>query len=385
MNSFAPRITRIVGLSDRRRLPRLGKVRLGFKLKKDNKEYPAELPFFFLPQEVARVYGGKVSVERAMELGTTRKDVLAFISANAGRMAEEIEIMLPVDDIETVFPNAYKWYGSSRGTKCMGDGQTAYRYNDESKNWDTIPCPCEMLKTERNPKGECTQRAHLMALIPKVNMGGIYQIDCGSYHSIVDLNSGIDYVRALVGRVAMVPLVLRRIPTQTHHDGKKQVHFTMQILMNVPIEQLEGLRRDTGRILQHSSSLLIEHEDINPAMDTEAEIVVETKDNPEEEPGAPEGKTETQETAKCSGGTQQELTGTGTAPGKAPGDEDMDRLTNEREALINSIKDLKCTFTKQKKIAAFKKIREQFPPSVDSLSIGDLRDLEKKLSMEIAI
>lgn len=297
MSIFAPRVTRIKGISDKRRLPRLGKLRLGFKLKKGAVEYPAELPFFLLPQDVARIYGSKVSVDRAKELGVTRQDVLNFIGQNLYRLAEEVEIMLPLNEIEAVFPQAYKWYGQSRGTKCTGDGELAYRYDEAKKEWNERKCPCEILKTEQNPKGECTQRGHLLCLIPKVNMGGIYQVDCGSYNSIVDINSCIDYVQALVGRFAMVPLVLRRIPTLTHHDGKKQTHFTMQILLNVAIQALEGLRKDNARILMHTSALAIEHEDINPAMDKEEDIIIEAET--EEIPsGQPESQPEPQKAVK---------------------------------------------------------------------------------------
>lgn len=284
MSGFAQTVTRIKGLSDRRRLPRLGKIRLGFKLKKGTVEYPAELPFFLLPPEVARIYGGKVTLERAKELGVTRQDVLNFVSDNLNRLAEEIEIMLPINEIDSVFPNAYKWYGGQKGVKCMGNGETALRFDEESKAMIEIECPCDKLKSETNPKGECTQRGHLLCLIPKVNMGGIYQIDIGSVNSIIDVNSGIDYVQALVGRFALVPLILRRIPTQTHHDGKKQVHYTLQLIMNVPIDQLEGLRKDTGRILQHSTYALPAPEDINPAMDSTSDIVIEAEAIADETP-----------------------------------------------------------------------------------------------------
>lgn len=273
MSGFAQQITQIKGLSNRRRLPRLGKVRLGFKLKKGEMEYPAELPFFLLPPEVAKVYGGKVTLERAKDLGVTRADVLRFIADNIDRLAEEIEIMLPLNDINSVFPQALKWYGNQKGIKCQGNGEMALRFDEKSKAMVEIECPCEQLKSDTNPKGECSQRGHLLFLIPKVNMGGIYQADLGSYNSIIDLNSGIDYVQALVGRFALVPLILRRIPTQTHHDGHKQVHFTLQLLMNVPINELEGLRKDTSRILEHSHYALPAPEDTNPKLDTEGPVV----------------------------------------------------------------------------------------------------------------
>lgn len=282
---FTQQISRIKGLSDKRRLPRLGKIRLGFKLKKGSMEYPAELPFFLLPSEVAKLYGGKITVDRAKELGVTRANVLDFIRNNIDRLAEEIEIMLPINDIEAVFPNAYKWYGGQAGSKCIGNGEIAMRLktamDDTAEPTETglknqeageryieIECPCAKLKSETNPKGECTQRGHLLCMLPKVNMGGVYQIDLGSYNSIIDINSGIDYAQSLIGRFALVPLILRRIPTITHHAGQKQTHYTLQLLLNVPIENLEELRKDTSRILAHSQFALPTPEDVNPELDT---------------------------------------------------------------------------------------------------------------------
>lgn len=311
MIGFRPQITGIKGLTDKRRFPRLNKIRLGFKIRKGDKEYPAELPFFLLPLDVARIYGGKVTVNRAKELGVTRKDVLFFIEQNIHRLAEELEIMLPVNEPDAVFPTALKWYGSQKGAVCMGNGEVANRFKgamDETAKiteagkenleagdrYIEIECPCPKLKTDANPQGPCTSRGHLMMLIPKVNMGGVYQLDVGSYNSIIDLMSGMDYIQSLVGRFNMVPLTLRRIPTITHHDDKKQIHFTLQLLLHVPIEHLEELRKDNARILQHAQYALPAPEDVNPALDTEGPII----DVPAETAEAPVAETEEPESAE---------------------------------------------------------------------------------------
>ena len=277
---FGGQFTTIKGLSDRRRLPRMDKIRLGFKLKKGDVEYPAELPFFLLPDEVARVYGFKSpeeAVSLAEEMGVARGDVLKFIRQNAWRLAREIEIMLPINDVGAVFPQAYKWYGSQRGVKCIGNGEVAKRYDEKSGGMIDVECPCENLKSDENPRGECVQRAHLLCLVPKVSMGGVYQIDVGSYHSIVDVNSGIDYVSALIGRFALVPLVLRRVPRETHHEGQKRRHFTLQLICDIDVNTLNQLRADTQRVITHQQFLLPPPDDTNPALDTEGEVVMEVE------------------------------------------------------------------------------------------------------------
>ena len=276
------KITQVKGISDKRRLPRLGKIRLGFKLKKGDVEYPVESPFFVLPQEVARVYGFKdkeKAIERAKtHFHVTRQDILRFIEQNYNRLAEEIEVMLPVNDIGAVFPQAFKLYGSSRGVKCMGNGEYAMTYN-EKQGMVRIDCPCEKLKTEDNPKGECSLRGHLLCLVPKISVAGIWQIDTGSYNSTVDINSGISYVEAMIGRFAMVPLVLRRIPTETHYNDKKQIHYTLQLILDpsIDVDSINALRKDTDRILKHAQYALPPADDTNPAFDKETEVIYEVE------------------------------------------------------------------------------------------------------------
>jgi len=224
---FKGRFTRIKDLSERRRLPRLGKIRLGVKMISDrtNKEYPKETEFFIVPPEVAKLYG-----ERPVSL----------------------EVMFPINDPEMVFPQAYKWYGGQRGLKCIGNGEAALRLKEETQTMEEIPCPCERLET-----GECQKRGHLMVILPRINMGGVYQIDVGSYHSIVDLNSGLDYVQALVGRFAMVPLRLCRAPKETHFGGQKQIHYTLQLFLDADVDAVNVLRENTSRVLLSTRSLVV--------------------------------------------------------------------------------------------------------------------------------
>lgn len=110
----------------------------------------------------------------------------------------------------------------------------------------TVTCPCPMLEQKK-----CKPRAHLSVILYRVSMGGVYQLDTSSYNSIIDINSSIAYIRSLVGRIAMVPLVLKRVPTETHHDGKRQVHYTLKIepATGSSLEHLNNLRSDTMKIL----------------------------------------------------------------------------------------------------------------------------------------
>lgn len=250
MSAFNQRITRIKGLSEKRRLPRLGKIRLGIKKKssKTGAEYPAEVPYFVVTDEVKAAYGDKPT---------------------------ELDVMFPLDDIDTVFPVSYKFYGSGKGLKCNGDGEIAYYADEKTKETMEKKCPCELLE-----QGKCKQSGTLSIILQKINVGGVYQITTSSFNSIVDLASGIDYVKALIGRVAMVPLKLRRVATETHHEEKKQTHYTLQIVLDANIDAINQLRGDTIRVLEHTSRIALpEPVNENPELDP-VDIIVD-EDIPE--------------------------------------------------------------------------------------------------------
>lgn len=229
--------TRIKGLSDKRRLPRLGKIRLGVKaVSGQGKTYPVEKHYFIVPPEVAKVYG---------------------------QQTEELDVMFPLEDERIIFPQRLAWFGQSRGPKCMGDGAKARRLNDKGE-YEDRECPCELLK-----KKECQQRANLLVMLPKVSVGGVYQIDISSYHSIVDLNSGIDYIRALMGRISMVPLKLKRVARETHGSGRKETHYPLRIAFEGNMDALMAFKK--GAQKQLAGSTEISPADLsNPEMDQEA-------------------------------------------------------------------------------------------------------------------
>src|SRR5437899_8542928 len=158
--------------------------------------------------------------------------------------------MLPSDRVEDIFPQNLAWFGRSAGLKCTGNMEEAHRLDAESGQWKPIKCPCEHLKSDDNPKGECTEAGNLIVILPEVSMGGTYQIRTGSYHSVVDINSGLDFVRALVGRISLVPLKLRRVARETHNNGKRQVHYTLSLTLDANVAGVNALREDTKRVME---------------------------------------------------------------------------------------------------------------------------------------
>lgn len=194
----------IKNLSDARRMPRLGKIHLG--IKKDKKKdgtpctpYPTEVEYFVCPPEVQAVFGEKPTA---------------------------LKIMIPVEEPERFFPQYYKRYTTSL-LQCKGGGEQAFCWAEEG-GLKEVPCPCDYLKT-----GECKQVGIFCFLMPDVQGFGIYQITTSSKNSIIDLNSSLDMIRAIAGRIRMIPLILKRekMEIQRVEDGKpkKSTHYTLKI------------------------------------------------------------------------------------------------------------------------------------------------------------
>ncbi len=289
---FRPRVSTVKGISDRRRLPRLGKIRLGVKVPlagRDPKKCdckgsgcfrctrPTETDYFVCPSEV----------RTALKCDRPKK----------------LNVMFLVNDPAVVFPQAMKYFGNSKGLKCTGDGEKAYFVDADTGEMKQRECPCPLSEDHPDPnnpgkiiKAQCNLRASLLVTLPDVNMGGIYQIDVGSYNSIIDVNSGIDTCRALiqqslgVDRFAMIPLTLERVPTETHHDGKKQTHYTLRLTPNLTLADIQQLQKKA--IVAPQQFALPEPEEIRPDLDGpvvngDAKELLAPAEEPTPEPPAP--------------------------------------------------------------------------------------------------
>jgi len=176
---------------------------------------PKEVDYFVLPKELQEVFGDQ---------------------------AKELPIMFPVENIEVFFQQWYKCYGFNV-LRCKGDGANAMTWDEEKGGMKSITCPCEKLDT-----GTCRRVAILQFLLPDVKGAGVWQISTTSRNSIIDINSSVDYIRGLCGRVRMIPLVLKReeIKTQRLEKGvpKSGRHYTLKIdVANVSLRELQAAGR----------------------------------------------------------------------------------------------------------------------------------------------
>lgn len=241
--TFIP-FTRIKGISERKRLPIIGKIRLGVRVNGHNGMYPQETPYFIVPPEVAATYGDKPT---------------------------ELDVIFMLNDEVRMFPQALKMYSAS-GLKCIGNGEQASRLNEETYRFEPIPqCPCDKLSTR-----ECSKRANLLVMIPKVSNGGLYQIDTGSQDSIDNINGYFEFLKITLGRIANIPLKLRRIPHQSPWQGQMNTHYPLVLRYEGSPVLTQQLKDETITVLDHVRTLDVQEPiDVNPATDTDATIVAE--------------------------------------------------------------------------------------------------------------
>lgn len=242
----------IEGVSGIRRLPRLGKIRLGIKEKspKTGSLYPKATEYFVVPPEVAEA------------LGTD--------------FPKELPIMFPTED-ETQF--AQQWlrcYSLTQGLVCIGDGVTARRKIDrktvdiagrDTKDWvwkegltcNSAECPLYLGK-------RCRKVINLQFLMPTVPGLGVWQIDSSSFYSIVNINSMLDMVRGLCGRVSFIPLTLVLGPIEvTPPEGTKKTVYVMHIKQDVKLSELQAWgQREPTRVLLPEPAVEEPPEDLFP-------------------------------------------------------------------------------------------------------------------------
>lgn len=191
------------------RFPRLGTIALGVR---NEDGAPQAVDHFVVPPEVQAVYGPQ---------------------------PRELDVVLPSEDLEVVMPAWLKRYGDKFGLICRGDGETATvaenypaltEYGVVVKNvgvyvsaetgqvleveqrgdraWVRIPCRYRICPFYLADK--CSEVVLLNVILLRIpGVLGVYSLDTGSINSYRNIRDAVGMLRAMVGRVAFVPLKLR--------------------------------------------------------------------------------------------------------------------------------------------------------------------------------
>lgn len=217
----------IKGLTNQRRITRGGFIRLGVKVKNAKGiEYPQKIDYFLpdfedeeLVQTYHKIYGEK-----------PRRITIAFAN----------------DNPEHIFPQYYKCYGASAGLKCKGDGEVAQRIVDGQLV--EVDCPEPMncdyaLDHGKSGNPGCKKIGSLQFFIKGIPGLQVFQINTSSYHSILNLNSGIELLQRLRSGKPIfgVWVELRLAPQVVQPHGKKVTIYAMKLHFNVDLDGAKGL------------------------------------------------------------------------------------------------------------------------------------------------
>jgi len=226
----------ITGISDIRRIPRLGKIRLGIK-KESAKgvSYPAEVDYFILDPETPDT--------------KRREELVEHFKKLYGDKPKAIKIMFPPVPPELFFSQFYKRYGSGALLKCKGDGEVAEttpefaegleKIGETDRGFIQVKCLGEECPYQLGPKKQCARMASLQVILPELKGIGVFQINTGSFNSIVNINSAIEWIKGLCGRYAMIPLTLMRVPQDIAYEGKKSKHYVLAIDQQISIGEIQ--------------------------------------------------------------------------------------------------------------------------------------------------
>ncbi|MBA7665165.1 hypothetical protein ES703_73234 [subsurface metagenome] len=212
-------------VSDVRRMPRLGKIRLGLKVEPEGKNpYPRATDYFVVPDEI--------------------KDYV-------GDMPKKLNIMFPTEGVVEFAPQWLRCYSFTQGLVCKGDGVKATRKIDvetgdiarhTTQEWVFKDWGCDPDNCEQYLEKQCRRVMNLLFLIPDVPGLGVWQLDTTSFYSIVNVNSCVDLIKRLCGRISFIPLTLSLEPQIVEPPGikKKTVHI-LQIRSDVKLADLQKL------------------------------------------------------------------------------------------------------------------------------------------------
>ncbi|MBW2672353.1 MAG: hypothetical protein JRD89_02905 [Deltaproteobacteria bacterium] len=201
----------IEGVTDRVRLPRLGKIRLGVKVQGDKSPYPKAVNYFVCPPEVQAVHGEK---------------------------PKELPIMFPTEEPEQWASQYYRAYSQTRGLVCKGDGRTANALVDsrtgeiatrESKETELREVTCDPDTCPLYEKKGCRAIMNLQFMLPDVPGLGVWQLDTSSWNSIRNINSAITLIKSALGRISMIPLQLKVEPIEVSPDGMKKTVYVINL------------------------------------------------------------------------------------------------------------------------------------------------------------
>lgn len=238
----------------------MGKIHLGVKVKPEGKqEYPKAVDYFVFPPdhpqyaELVKIYGEK---------------------------PRSLNIFFPIDDEDKIASQYYRLYSNTRGLICKGDGEVCDRLIDvatgalpgkDSKDVKRVEMTCDGRACPDYGKENrgCGEVMVLQFCLIDAPGFGVWQIDTGSFYSIMNINDALALIRSIYKHVDMVSgLTLTLEPKEVTPEGGRKK--TVRIL-NIRSENnmLEHLRHATIKPLELMTGVV---EDSNLTAGDDAEL-----------------------------------------------------------------------------------------------------------------
>lgn len=260
----------IKDLTDEVRIPRLGKIHLGYR--DPQRGFPVKTDYFVFPKD--------------------HSDYPMLVKV-FGERPKELRILIPVEDEEMWASQYYKAYNLTRGLVCKGDGDNAVRMVDTKtgalpdKDTATVTMKdiiCAGRECPEYKAKKCGEVMNLRFMLPEIPGLGVWQIDTGSINSILNINSCAKVIRKTFGRLTLVPLILSLEPVQVNNPetGKKQTVYILHLRTNVTLKQLAENAREQAK------TLMLTTPDLEAVYDAQLQEDIDTLYGPAPQKAEPE-------------------------------------------------------------------------------------------------
>lgn len=261
----------IRAMDTRRRMPRLGKIRIGVMKENNGSRYPKGVDHFVCPPQV---------LDALKDSAGNPTVPFCEGKCNEERGPVELPVMLLSNEGERVADLWYRNYAASVGLRCKGDGVTADALLDHAeieKRAGDITQPVDLqvwasASTQKSARvqidcwgegyddhaacpaydeAKCKRLMMFQFAIIKAPGLGVWQFDTSSIFSIMNVQSFLEFLGTVTGgRIAGIPLVMRVVPQQVAPDGKKKTVYVIELTSPMSLPQIaEAMQKPLAEAL----------------------------------------------------------------------------------------------------------------------------------------
>lgn len=233
----------IKSLAERYSIPVMGKIRLGIKDSARNNA-PRETEHFVLdPTSPNQDHNVRL-----------REELLQVFGENP----KALRVMFPNTAVNLFWQYNYMRYKQDGKRACVGDGEEASCALDSTQGLSLLGNPdpggrrvkvrCDGTSCVYFTKkpAQCAPVGILKVILPDVNGILPWQLTTRSWSNIVTIKNTIEWLEAVCGRYAMIPLSMARIPQKMEDPktGKMRTHYLLRFNMeDLSIAKLQDMVR----------------------------------------------------------------------------------------------------------------------------------------------